>query len=66
MKFHHIYFDNFFTLPFLAEKLLPDGTYYTGTLRVSRRCIMAEIIHSTKMYRGDTKFLAINSISIFK
>ena len=66
MKFHHIYFDNFFTLPFLVEKLLADGIYCTGTLTASRRCIPAEIIHSTKMNRGDMKFLAIGSISIVK
>ena len=66
MKFHHIYFDNFFTLLFLVEKLLADGIYCTGTLRASRRCIPAEIIHNTKMNRGDMKFLAIDSISIVK
>ena len=65
MKFHHIYFDNFFTLPFLVEKLLTDGIYCIGTLRASR-CIPAEIIHNSKMNRGDTKFLAIGSISIVK
>jgi hypothetical protein len=39
MKFHHIYFDNFFTSPLLVERLLEQGIYCTGTLRRNRRGI---------------------------
>ena len=66
MKFHHIYFDNFFTFPFLVEKLLEDGIYCTGTLRSNRRGVPAELIRNIKMNRGDAKFLAIDSMSIVK
>ncbi|CAF1397289.1 unnamed protein product, partial [Rotaria sp. Silwood1] len=66
MKFHHIYFDNFFTSPFLVERLLEQGIYCTGTLRTNRRGIPAEIIRDIKMDRGDVKFLAKTSISIVK
>ncbi|CAF0892465.1 unnamed protein product [Didymodactylos carnosus] len=65
-KFHHVYFDNFFTLPFLVEKLLRDGIYCTGTLRSTRKGIPADIIHKTKMSRGDAKYLSVGSISIVK
>jgi hypothetical protein len=66
MKFHHIYFDNFFTSPLLVERLLEQGIYCTGTLRRNRRGIPGEIIRDIKMDRGDVKFLAKNSISVVK
>ena len=66
MKFHHVYFDNFFTSPFLAEKLLNNGIYCTGTLKTNRKGIPADLIRSMKMNRGDAKYLAIDSISIVK
>jgi hypothetical protein len=46
IKFHYVYFDNFFTSPFLVlvERLLENGIYYTGTLRANRRGIPSEII----------------------
>ena len=43
MKFHHVYFDNFFTSPFLVAKLLEDGIYCTGTLITTRKGISAAI-----------------------
>ena len=66
MKFHHVYFDNFFTSPFLAEKLLNNGIYCTGTLETNRKGIPADLIRRMKMNRGDAKYLAIDSISIVK
>ena len=66
MRFHHIYFDNFFTSPLLVEQLLEDGIYCTGTIRTNRKGIPAELIRKTKMVRGEIKFLSKNSISIVK
>jgi hypothetical protein len=66
MKFHHVYFDNFFTSPSIVERLLKDGIYCTGTLRTNRRGVPAEIIRDIKMDRGDVRFLAKNSISIVR
>jgi hypothetical protein len=66
MKFHRVYFDNFFTTPFLVEQLLADGIYCIGTLRTIRRRIPTEITRDIKMNRGDMKFLAIKSISIVR
>jgi hypothetical protein len=64
MKFHHVYFANFFTSPFLVEQLLVDSIYCTGTLKATRTGIPTEIIRDMKMNCGDVKFLAINSISV--
>ncbi len=64
MKFHHVYFDNFFTSPVLVEQLLVDSIYCTGTLRATRRGIPTEMIRDMKMNCGDMRFLAINSISV--
>ena len=66
MKFHRIYFDNFFTSPFLVEQLLADGIYCTGTLRSTRRNVPVEFTRAKKMNRGDMEFLAIDSISIVR
>ena len=36
-KWHHFYFDNFFTSVKLAEKLLSRNTYMCGTIRTNRK-----------------------------
>jgi hypothetical protein len=64
MKFHHVYFANFFTSPFLVEQLLVDSIYCTGTLTATRRGILTEMIRDMKLNCGDMKFLAFNSISV--
>ena len=66
MKFHHVYFNNFFTSPVLVERLFEDGIYCIGTLRTTRRGIPSGIIRNTKMNRDDARFLAQNSISVLK
>ena len=36
-KFHHVYFDNYFTSVHLAVDLLKDGIYMCGTIRPNRK-----------------------------
>ncbi|CAF1505516.1 unnamed protein product [Adineta ricciae] len=65
-KFHHVYFDNFFTSPSLVERLLHDGIYSTGTLRKTRKGVPVEITRDFKMNRGDVRFLAKGPISVVR
>ena len=52
-KFHHIYFDNFFSSPKLLHDLLQDGIYACGTVRVNRRGWPNELKNKTKKYIRD-------------
>ena len=52
-KFHHIYFDNFFSSPKLLHDLLEDGIYACGTVRVNRRGWPNELKNKTKKYIRD-------------
>lgn len=43
-KYHHVYFDNFFTSIELMEQLLNDGIYACGTVRANRKGLPNQLI----------------------
>ena len=61
-----LYFDHFFTSPWLVEKLLSQGVYGTGTVRASRKQMPTALPSDKEMKRGDIKFLHSKSVTAVK
>ncbi len=57
-KYHHLYFDNFFTSINLMETLLEDGIYACGTYRKNRKGLPQSVIQTKirQLNRGDFVF----------
>ena len=53
-RYHHIYFDNYFSSLKLASDLLDRGTYSCGTLRANRVGIPAVIKKPGRLARGES------------
>jgi hypothetical protein len=55
-KYHHIFYDNYFTGVKLAEDLLANGLYSCGTIRTNRHGFPNEL-KRLKMRRGESRVL---------
>lgn len=60
-KNHHLYCDNWFVSPILAEELLSRNTYVCGTLRKNRKHIP---LMKEKLKRGEIKVFTSNNIMV--
>lgn len=54
-KYHHVYFDNFFTSVELMEQLLNDGIYACGTVRANRKGLPTNQINEKLLKKGDSE-----------
>ena len=52
-KFHHIFFDNFFSSPKLLQDLLEDNIYACGTARINRKGWPSDLKNKSKKYLRD-------------
>ena len=52
-KFHHVYFDNFFSSPKLIQDLLADDIYSCGTARINRKGWPSDLKKKPKKYIRD-------------
>ena len=57
----YVFFNNFFTSPYLMLKLFKDGIYTTGTVRSNRKH-MPTLNADKQMKRGEHDWLACNTI----
>ncbi|KAL4083594.1 hypothetical protein QTP88_028910 [Uroleucon formosanum] len=65
MKFHCIYFDNFFTSLPLAEKLLNNDIFSCGTFRINKKYYPKDLMKKDSLYKpGDIEFAQCDDISI--
>ena len=56
-RFHHLYFDNYFTSVPLMKNLLAHNTYACGTVRTNRKGLPGTIKTPGRMQRGESKVL---------
>ena len=62
-NYHHLYFDNYFSSISLLLKLLEDGTYACGTIRINRKQYPTEICDEAERFeRGQSTFCQCGNI----
>jgi len=65
MKFHCIYFDNFFTSLPLAKKLLNNDIFSCGTFRINKKYYPKDLMKKDSLYKpGDIEFAQCDDISV--
>lgn len=62
---HAVYLDNYYNSVELASKLLEEGTYCTGTLRIDRKQNPKEVM-SANLKKGENKSMFCNGIHVGK
>ncbi|KAG5879091.1 hypothetical protein JTB14_033764 [Gonioctena quinquepunctata] len=63
---HSLYMDNFYNSYDLAETLIGQGTFCTGTLRKDRNGSPGDIVNAVLLEKGETKAKYLNGIMIGK
>ena len=54
-RYHHLFFDNYFTSVPLLKDLLDEDTYACGTARTNKKYLSTDIKKPGKMVRGESK-----------